>query len=159
MILPLRQRHRRMFSVLAVALPVALVLGIAARRPVPTSASLPGGISGEPRRFPASQWTRDDLFTKIPIHVALVRERIDSGQFAVELSAPRNFARPDLLVYWIVGSSTVPDAVPDNAVLLGSFTSSLPLPFSTSQSPSNGMLILYSLADHEVVDVSKSISF
>jgi hypothetical protein len=148
-----------MFAVLGMALPAALIVGIAARRPVPTSASLPGGISGEPRRFNAGQWSRDGLFTKTPIHVTLVRERADSGQFAVELSAPKDFTRPDLLVYWVTGGSTVSDVIPDDAVLLGGFSDSAPLPFRTGGPASNGMLILYSLADHEVVDVSKPFTF
>jgi hypothetical protein len=148
-----------MFAVLGVALPVALVIGIAARKPVPTSDLLPNGISNQQRQFTASEWSRDDLFSKTPIRAALVRERTGAGQFAVELSAPKHFAKPDLLVYWIAGSSTVSDAIPDNAVLLGAFDDSEPLPFPTSSPASNGTLILYSLADREVVDVSKPISF
>ena len=159
MIRPLRQRHLRAFSVLGVALPVAFIVGIAARKPVPTSDSLPNEFSNQQRQFTANQWTRDGLFSKTPIRVALVRERTGAGQFAVELSAPKDFAKPDLLVYWIAGSPTVSDAIPDNAVLLGAFDGSKPLPFPTSSPASNGTLILYSLVDHEVVDVSKHISF
>jgi hypothetical protein len=159
MIRPLRQRHRRLFAVLVVALPVAFVGGIAARRPVPTSALFPGSISGEPRRFTAIQWSRGDLFTKAPIRVTLIREQAGSGRFAVELSATKDFAKPDLLVYWIAGGSTVSNAIPENAVLLAGFNESIRLPLPTVGPAANGMLILYSLADHEVVDVSKPIPF
>ncbi len=76
-----------------------------------------------------------------------------------ELSAPKNFAKPDLLVYWIAGNATTFDMIPDNAVLLGSFSNSAPLPFPRGEAESSGVLILYSLANHEVIDVSKPFTF
>ena len=158
MIRPLRQRHRRIFTALGVVLPVALVVGIAARKAVPTSASLPGVVPEAPR-FAATRWSRVDLFGKTGIHAALVRERADGGQFAVALSAPKDFAKPDLLVYWTESKATILDAIPDDAVLLGGFDSSAPLTLPASAAQSSGMLVLYSLADHEVVDVSKPFSF
>jgi hypothetical protein len=155
----LRQRHRRIFAVLGVALPVAFIIGMAARTPVPAVDSLPGEIAGEPLRVAARQWSRDDLCTGTSIQAALVRERAGSGRFAVELTPPKDFARPDLLVYWMAGGSTVTEAIPDDAILLGGLDGSVPLPFPPGSPPSNGMLILYSLADHEIVDVSKPFTF
>ena len=158
MIRPLRQRHRRMFIVLGVALPVALVAGIAARKPVPVTPSLPGGIVGEPVQFAATQWSRNDLFARQAIQVVLVRERVGAGRLAIKLSAPEDFAKPDLLVYWVAGNSTVSDTIPDDAFLLGSFNGPGPLPLPPGVSPSSGRLILYSLADHDVVDLSKLLT-
>jgi hypothetical protein len=158
MIRSLRQTHRRLFAVLGIALPVALVAGMAARRPVPTTPSLPDGIVAESVQFAAAQWSRNDLFAKQPIQVALVRERVGVGRFAIGLSAPKDFAKPDLLVYWVAGNTTVADTIPDDAFLLGSFDGSTPLPLPPGMLQSSGILILYSLADHEVVDVSKPIS-
>src|SRR4051812_2149306 len=84
MIRPLRQRHRRMVILLCVFLPVAFVIGIAARKPVPAMASLPRELTASPRNFPVTEWNRADLLTNAPIQVRLLRESASAGQFAVE---------------------------------------------------------------------------
>lgn len=51
MILPLRQRHRRIFIGLAIFLPAVFVLGIAARKAVPVAGEIaepPANISAAP---------------------------------------------------------------------------------------------------------------
>ena len=159
MIRPLRQRHRRTFVVLSVILPVALVVGIVARKPVPTTASLPDALSEQAQEFPIAEWSRDDLFAKVPFHVALVRDGGKVPRFAFEWSAPENFVKPDLLVYWIAGHASVSERIPDEAILLGSFDACRSLPLSRDAAESSGMLILYSLADHEIIDVSKPIAW
>jgi hypothetical protein len=159
MIRPLRQRHRRMFAILSVILPIALAAGVAARKPVPASSSPAGDPAEGFQRFTITQWSRSDLFSKTPFQVVLVRDPAGAGRFAIELSAPRNFSKPDLLVYWVAGTGSVGDVIPDDAILLGSFVESAPLLFPGSAPQSNGRLVLYSLADHEVVEVSKPISF
>ena len=148
-----------MFVVLGVVLPVALVAGIAARKPAPAPVALPRELSSESPRFEVTRWSRGDLFTKAPVRVVLVRERADAGRFAVELSAPTDFAKPDLLVYWAAGNATVADTIPDNAVFLGSFSVATPLFLPSGAASSGGVLILYSLADQEVVGVSKPLTF
>lgn len=158
MILPLRQRHRRMFAVLGVLLPIAFAVGIAARKPVPTAETLPAGLESSTQRFTSTEWMRDDLFTKSSIQVRLLRESVSAGQFAVLFSAPKDFAKPDLIVYWVAGIPSNPATVPDNARLLGAFSArALPLPPEVLSS--EGALILFSLADQEIVDVSKAIRF
>ena len=154
----LRLRHRRVFAVLGVILPVALVIGITSRKPVPTAASLPRELAGESPRFAVTQWSRGDLFAKTRLRVALVRERAGAGRFAIELSAAKDFAKPDLLIYWIAVNGNVGDVIPDNAVLLGSFNGSAPLLIPSAAQQASGVLILYSLADHEIVDVSRPIT-
>src|SRR5215471_1469470 len=143
MIRPLRLRHRRMFAFLGVVLPVAVVMGVAARKPIPATPSLSTGLGAERRRFDAIQWSRADLFTKIPIRVDLVRERDRAGQFAIKFSGPNDFVRPDLLVYWIAGNADVMDTIPDSTYLLGGFNTTTPLPIPASAPLSNGKLILY----------------
>jgi hypothetical protein len=72
----------------------------------------------------------------------------------VSFSAAKDFVKPDLLAYWSAGNSNITNALPDNAILLGAFTSpQLSLP-ETAEKP-DGTLVLFSLADNEIVDVSR----
>ena len=146
MIRPLRQRHRLVFTVLAGLLPLALVAGLAVRKPVlagnsPTSDSLTPPL-----------WTRDHLFTNAPVTVRL--SSAAPGRPMLTLTAPPEFLKPDLLVYWQAGETVPVDSLPDNATLLGQFSSpQLPLPGSAATQ--SGRLVLYSLADNEIVAVSQ----
>ena len=155
MISPLRQQHRRMVIVLGVFLPIAFLIGIAARKSVPGMTSLPQELVASPQKFAVTEWERADLFTKTPIQVRLLRESAGAGHFAVEFSAARDFVKPDLIVYWIAGSPNVTDTLPDNARLLGVFNSSVALSLPPDAGPDSGVLVLYSLADQEIVGVSK----
>ena len=60
MTLPLRQRHRRVFAVLGVLLPVAFAIGIAARKPVTGVAALPGELAQTRSEFTTTVWERND---------------------------------------------------------------------------------------------------
>ena len=158
MIRSLRQRHRRLAVALGIFLPVAFAVGIAARKPVPAVAELPAALVATPQKFEAVVWERADLFAKTPVRVRLVREQTGAGRFAIALAAAKDFARPDLIVCWTAGNPNLTDALPDKAILLGPFGSgALPLPDETATS--NGALVLYSLANGEIVDVSKPIRF
>jgi hypothetical protein len=158
MIRPLRQRHRRIFAALVVILPAAFALGIAARKPVPVVETLPAALAPEVVRFHETIWSREGLFDKARIRTVLLRENLNSGRFAVQLFAPATFVKPDLLVYWSASSAEEKNKIPDDAVLLGAFSASGPLQLPSAQSSMHGMLILYSLADGEVLDVSQPIS-
>ena len=155
MIRPLRQRHRHMVVALGVFLPVALAVGIAARKPVPGVTSLPKELVASPREFAATEWERADLFTKTPIQVRLLRESTGAGRFAVAFSAAKDFVKPDLIVYWVAGISNITDTLPENSRLLGVFNSSVALALPSDALPGSGVLVLYSLAVQEIVDVSK----
>ena len=158
MIRPLRQRHRHMVIALGFFLPVAFAVGIVARRAVPEVSSLPKELTPAVMQFEAQEWQRADLFTKSPAQVRSMREQNGAGKFAAEFSAPKDFVKPDLIVYWSAGNPTITDKLPDNAVLLGSF-SAQPLLLSDEIANSTGQLVLFSLADNEIVDVSKPIQF
>ncbi len=155
MIRPLRQRHHRMVIVLGVFLPIAFVVGIAARKPVPGMTSLPKELVASPQQFAVTEWERTDLFAKTPIQVRLLRESAGAGQYVVEFTAAKDFVKPDLIVYWVAGGPNLTDKLPDNARLLGAFNSSVALPLSPDAAPGSGVLVLYSLADQEIVEVSK----
>ena len=67
--------------------------------------------------------------------------------------------KPDLLVYWLAGSVRVTGKLPDQAVLLGAFQPSVALPLPQNAAATGGSLVLYSLADQEVVDASAPLPF
>lgn len=145
-----------MVIAIGILLPVAFALGIAARKPVLFVAQLPAALVVATQKFEAVEWVRADLFTKIPIQVQLLREQKNSGRFAIAFSAAKDFLKPDLIVYWVAGSSNITDTLPANAILLGTFNTTA-LSLSDEIAKSNGVLILYNLADGEIVDVSKPI--
>ena len=151
MIRPLRQRHHVMVCTLGVLLPVAFAAGIAARKPVPVAAAVPSGLAGPANDFGRVAWTKMDLWPGQRIITSLRRDAANSVE--VELMF-RDLAKPDVLVYWAAGKETAVEGLPDNARLLGALSNHLPLP--TDARGETGRLVLYSLADHEVVAVSRA---
>jgi hypothetical protein len=158
MIRPLRQRHRRMVIVLGVFLPVAFALGIAARKPVPDMMSLPTELVESSHKFAVTEWERTDLFAKAPIWVGLLREAAGVDNFALRFSLAKDFVKPDVIVYWVTGNPNSRDTLPDNARLIGVFNPATPLPLPEHVRSASGALVLYSLADHEIVETSKNFS-
>ena len=157
MIRPLRQLHRRTFIVLGIFLPVAFAVGIAARKTVPENSPLPPALAGASQHFSRILWEQNNYFSNAAIQVRLRQAPEVAGKFAVEFSAPKKFTQPDLLVYWTAGNLANADSLPDHARLLGSFSAAaLPLPIEAVTT--SGRLILFSLANGEIVDVSKPIS-
>ena len=157
MIRSLRQRHRQMVITLGVFLPIAFTVGISARRSVPTGPSLSATLAGEPLHFEYVVWDRSDLWAHQAMRTRLLSAKADGKRFAVELSTVNEIVKPDLIVYWIPDISKIEDALPDNATLLGAFvqTKPTPLPFPGETAARSGVLVLYSLADHEVIAASK----
>jgi hypothetical protein len=153
----LRQRHRVMFCALGVVLPLAFAAGIAARKPVPVMANLPSALRTEAPRFESVVWERDDLWAPRTIRTRLLAGTADRR--AVELGVPHDIVRPDLLVYWAPGEPGPGDAMPADAVLLGAFTPRAALSLLAEAAQHPGWLILYSLADHEVVARSQPFTF
>ncbi len=159
MIRPLRQRHRIMISTLSVIIPAAFALGIASRKQIPLSPDTRPTMTAESSDF-TEVWDRNDLWKEKPVHTRLLRSA-NSQRFAIELAPDERIVRPDLLVYWIPGETQVQGSLPDNAFLLGSFEQSAPARFDLPDQSAKlkGILLLYSLADHEIVAVSKFVTF
>jgi hypothetical protein len=154
MILRLRQRHRRVFIALGIFLPVALAVGIAARRPIPVMENL-SGLTSVQMNFPIVVWTNKARFAQLPIEVELQRESENRGYFGAKLTADKNFLAADALVYWVTGDSTSTNALPRGALLLGSFDSSTTLPIPPrAETMVPGELLLYSLANKQVLGIS-----
>jgi hypothetical protein len=158
MILPLRRRHRRVFAIVGLLLPLAFIAGIAARKPIPTAA-LSADVFSERKTFTKALWDRSDLFPKTALRVQVLSQEATTNRCAIQFSAAKDFVKADLLVYWLPAESKTTDAIPDDAILLGVFSPSSPLPLSAGSVGKPGVLVLYSLADHEIVDVSRSVTF
>jgi hypothetical protein len=156
MIRSLRQRHRRIAVVSGVLLPLSLIVGIAARRPAQGVSELPMAIDRAAPSFSVVDWERADLFPRTSARVRLVRDPSITNRFGIEISLPKDFARPDVLVYWDAGTLASTNVLPDEALLLGACGSPLPLPASVRAGA--GKLLLYSLADREVLDASQSFT-
>ena len=147
-----------MFAVIGVLLPIAFAIGITARKPVPIVNNLPAEFRMTSQSMIASDWEYTDIFTNVPVQVHLLRNRTTEGRFVVALSAENNFTRPDLLAYWLPNYPQSTNSLPEDAVLLGAFSSpALPLPDQASKT--DGVILLYSLADNEIVDVSRRTQF
>ena len=145
-----------MVIALGVTLPIVFSIGIAARKPVPSMASLPGELRTFSRESAATVWERSDLFAKAAIQSRLLRESGKSGRFALALSAPRDFVKPDLIVYWVADGSKVTEALPNNALLLGAFSLAV-FTLPANMPGEDGILVLYSLANNEIEAVSKPL--
>src|SRR3989442_10262266 len=111
---PLRQRHRAMVCSLGVLVPLAFVAGVAARRPVPASRSVPTALESRASDFVTVLWTRADFWPGQRIITSLRRNA--AGSVAVELLI-RDLVRPDVLVYWAAGAETAGEGLPDTARL------------------------------------------
>jgi hypothetical protein len=151
MVLSLRRRHRRVFSILAVFLPAAFVLGLVARVHPPTYAGVPPGLT-VPQTKGRVVWTKAELFPGRRIITTLLVD--GKGRQMVEFTF-RELTVPDLLGYWVPGGGVRETArLPENARFLGAVLSGglLPLPADTA---AGGRIVLYSLAEHEVVTVSE----
>jgi hypothetical protein len=153
MIRPLRQRHRVIVCTLGVLLPVAFAAGLMARKSVPVAASLPLELAGQENDFGKVIWTKADIWPGQRIITGLRQD--STGSVAVELMI-RDLAKPDVLVYWAPGKEASVGGLPDNARLLGALSNRSPLPIPADVRGESGRILLYSLADHELVAASKS---
>ena len=153
MIAPLRNRHRRVVTVLAVLVPVGFVAGILSRSPDPTAEAIPGELRAELREAPGQVvWARSDLWRDLPVDTAL--NRASDGRLFLTLQPRSDLKRPEVLAYWAPpGESEKP--VPENAVLLGRLQGTLPsifeLPGVANGTP--GRLLLYSLGHQELLKI------
>jgi len=144
--------------VLGLLLPAAFGLGVAARKPVPMVVNWPAEFTKTARLHAKSDWEATDIFTNAPVSLRALRQSHLDGHRAIALSAGPGFMKPDLLVYWAPGKSEAADKLPANAILLGTFNSpELPLPDEAIKT--GGTIVLYSLADSEVVAESRQVRF
>jgi hypothetical protein len=149
MTLRLRQQHRIAVAALAVILPAALGSGLALRQPIVLSQLQ--GLSLPPNTYGPISWTNYTLWPDKQIATYL--RRGEARTVAVEL-AWSTFHEPDLLLYWVPGKKPQLASLPSEARFIGSVQPNKVLPLPLEIRGPTGMLVLYSLANHEVVAAS-----
>lgn len=156
MIRPLRLRHRMVVLALSALVPAAFVLGITSRRSLPAVVSIPSVIRSQSAASYKARWTRDELWEKQQLRTRLLEDPTGSS-LALEITSPEPIVRPDVLLYWIPGNPAIADSLPNDSVLVGAWIQEPPKAIELPQTAKgDGRLILYSLADHEILNVSKA---
>jgi hypothetical protein len=138
-------------------LPAAFVFGITSRHSVPLLPALPGDVQHQPVQAYNAAWLREDLWEKSQLRTRLLTDSTQST-LALEVTALEPVVKPDTLLYWVPGNPEINESLPNAAVLLGSWMQDpvKPLTVPAVAKSSQGKLVLYSLADHEIVNVTKS---
>ena len=139
---------------LGIILPIVFVAGVALRKTPPLRATPP--LLGDLQGVEVELWERNDLFPKVPVRVRLFHTPAYS---TIQFLPGPAFAKPDLLAYWAAGSPAITEILPSNAKLLGGFNSSVRLQLPEDARNDEGVLVLYSLADQQIVDVSRPVRF
>jgi hypothetical protein len=132
---------------------------LAIRRPMPVVQSSVSAFAVEPPHLGHLIWERGDLWPQFSIRTRLLSDSGVGQKFAVELAPTKEIVQPDLIVYWVPTTLKIGDPIPDNVVLLGAFLQTMPtqLLLPAEAAKGSGALLLYSLADHEVVAASKPL--
>jgi hypothetical protein len=144
-----------MFTVLGMVLPVVLVVGLYERTSVPVMTSLPAGLVTNRPVSGSLVLLKTCAFPHTSTSAKLFGTQ-KGDDFTIQISTGVEPEKPDVLVYWVPGSPPGFDKIPAGAFLLGELGSqSLSLP--VGERP-DGVLMLYSLADGEVIDVSNPIT-
>lgn len=151
MIRPLRRRHRRIISVLAVLLPLAFIAGIASRKSIPAMAEIPPAIRPAAPEFTHLIFEQNDLWGQFDITTRVYADTLPPSRLAVELHPQRYLGFPDLLVYWNAGAAGAAKIPPQEAFLIGVLSgrekSRFLLPATALET--DGSVILYSLAQQQ----------
>ena len=148
MIQPLRTAHRRVFVSLAVVLPLILLVGLWARRPLPE-----GEANG--REVPPSArllGKGDALWQRHKVKTEIYGEGGNPQNFYVVLHSSPTLNEPDLLLY-LVTSTPQGNAVPPQSRFLGPVVPGTALAFHLD-GQRIGRLVLYSGARQSVVDIA-----
>jgi hypothetical protein len=154
MIQPLRRRHLGMMTAIAIILPIVFIAGLAVRKPIPATESLPSALMTPPAiSFSHLLFEKSDLWTDLKITTRVYAGQQPAEHLAVELYPQSYLKIPDLLVYWHPQPSIQTGKLPDDAYLLGVLAGThklrfiLPEPAMTQ----DGSLILYSLAHQKII--------
>jgi len=136
-IAPLRRRHRIWTRILAVVLPIGIVLGIAAREPIPVAFGSPAA-----ERTPALEFE----FEAVPVHGHVYTA---DGARQVEL-LPVDLMSPDVLVYWSEAGPQDGQLPAMTTTLVGKLAGDDVRTFDLPSS--GGWLYLYSLGHKKLLD-------
>ena len=151
MIRPLRARHRAIFVVLALALPVGLAGALLSRPADSAVDALPEALRA-PAVAAAGEvaWSLAGGWDGVPLDAEL---RVDGGGAALVVTPLEDPRLPDLLVYWSPEGAGQRALADGEALLLGRVAGSRPvsLPVAREALDRGGYLLLFSLAQGQVI--------
>lgn len=156
MIRPLRNRHRRMMTLLAIVTPLIFALGILARKPLAVTGQAAVIESG--KSLPNMIINTSDLWPGTDIHTRIYGDNHPPSRFMLALHPQTYLQHPDILVYWHNRPPANTDALPEGAYLLGTLSGTHEQTYNFSAdivSPNAGSVILYSLAHQSIVAVAE----
>lgn len=144
MIRPLRQRHRWMIPLLALAGAGVFVLALLARGPMPVMDMLPTALQATPDPA-APTWETADRWGDL----GLTMQRRAHSLTLIPATALK---QPDLLLYWVDTEPATATDVPSGALLLGAFGGAQAQTFDLPPHQDlPGHLLLYSLPQKRVL--------
>ena len=148
MIRNLRDRHRSIFSVLALALPVAFVAALFMRPAPPPAQPITISPADPISSFTQCIFAEGNLWPQLAITVRVFADAMPPAQLALELEPASALPVPEVLVYWKAGAAAGEGGELRDAFLLGALAGEQPrrwsLPRQATQG--DGQLLLYSLA-------------
>lgn len=144
-----------MVCILAFVLPVAFVFSVAARRTVPPGSPSGTLFNAAPGAYGEVVWTDADAWPGKRILTVLQTDPL--GSLTVEFMF-RELPGPDVLAYWVPSNWAPGDRLPANAQLLGAFLNGEILPLAGRPRGEPGRFVLYSLANHQIVSISKPMT-
>jgi hypothetical protein len=153
MILHLRQRHRLIFSALALVLPVAFAAGILFRAaPAPINA-VPALHRDSGAKLSRYLLEKEDLWPDAKIITRVFADSLPPALLAVELQPAEALPLADVLVYWQARSVAMEARALDDAILLGTLMGEQRQRWLLPQQAArtDGHLILFSLAVQRIV--------
>jgi hypothetical protein len=138
--------------VLAIALPLLVVAGLRARRPIPRMERLPEGLVASVAEPAATGSPRIVSWDGGSLRASLSRGLYGAAS-TISIELLQELTRPDLLVYWSDDLNAEPESLPGNAQLLGLLAGRYPIVFElpVQALDADGQVILYSPTQGEVV--------
>ena len=152
MIRELRVRHRRVFRVLVLVLPVLYVAALIVRPRSFLEGELPADAGPGPDTAETSERTR-------PVETVEMQRVVSGDRTFVDVVLPDDLRKPDLLVYWSAAESdpsdpergTDGDELPEDALFLGALGGLRSARLPLADVPRGGSFLLYSLGHQTLV--------
>lgn len=149
----LRRTHRRVVTTLALALPAAIAVALAARPTPPAPAALGVRALDTPAApLLEAHWEGRAGDPSLALVARLGALDAQATMPALDLDVRSDQGQPETLAYWSARDAAG-DALPDDAILLGPIdvqrTQRLVLPVAARRTP--GVLLLYRIAQGTVI--------
>ena len=144
----LRNKHRLIVTSLAFLLPISVGTALAVRQPFAITRTLSPPLAAGVAEHGPIVWSRGDLWSGKKIFTSLRRDAMN--HVSIDLMY-RDLPFADLLLYWVPGQAEKLEGLPATARFLGTIFRGVPLQIPADLRGEVGRLVIYGLADHEIV--------